>query len=147
MLPEKFLEKVEVTDSCWLWKNSKKNWTYGVFSNGDKMVTAHRFSWEHSNGEVKNGLFVLHKCDNPPCVNPDHLFLGTHQDNMKDMMEKGRHRSVTRKGALTKKLPISFNLQLLEEADKRWKELNFNGRSEYLMQLIRDDLAKGAIKQ
>jgi hypothetical protein len=95
---EKFWEKVNKTDSCWLWTASKRTTDrtggYGKFATGrrNKQTTymAHRFSWVLENGPIPDGLDVLHHCDNRLCVNPDHLFLGTQQDNMDDMIAKGR---------------------------------------------------------
>jgi hypothetical protein len=63
---------------------------YGLFCWKQQTVKAHRASWSIYQGEIPAGAHVLHRCDNPPCVNPDHLFLGTHQDNMRDCSVKGR---------------------------------------------------------
>lgn len=63
---------------------------YGSFSDGGKIVGAHRYAYERHVAKIPDGLHVLHKCDNPLCVNPDHLFLGTNQDNVDDKMRKGR---------------------------------------------------------
>jgi hypothetical protein len=75
---------------------------YGQFSCGHRNEIywhrAHRFSWALVHGEIPEGMWVLHRCDNPPCVNPDHLFVGTHEDNMSDMVRKGRQAKGARNG-------------------------------------------------
>ena len=82
-------------EECWIWLASKRNKGYGAFGYtlGEKTIQdrAHRFSFRIHSGEIPDGLFVLHKCDTPACVNPAHLFLGTNDDNVQDMMAKGRH--------------------------------------------------------
>ncbi len=76
---------------CWLWLAATYEKGYGAFAlDGKKTIQAHRASWEIYRGEIPKGMCVLHKCDTPMCVNPDHLFLGDHQDNMDDMRRKGR---------------------------------------------------------
>jgi len=92
---ERFWAKVDKRgpDECWPWTASVTKWGYGRFRvHGRRGDKAHRFSWELHNGPVPPGLFVCHRCDNPPCVNPDHLFLGTPKDNTGDMVAKGRLR-------------------------------------------------------
>jgi hypothetical protein len=65
-------------------------WGYGTFKEGTKTSLAHRMAWEARKGPIPPNMCVCHKCDNPPCMNINHLFLGTHQDNMHDANEKGR---------------------------------------------------------
>lgn len=86
----RFWEKVVKTDGCWNWNGTKFQSGYGAIGIGGILKRAHRVSWELKNGPITNGLHVLHKCDNPGCVRPDHLFLGTQKDNMVDKTKKGR---------------------------------------------------------
>lgn len=75
---------------CWLWTSNRLPYGYGTFNHRGKIRKAHIVSHEISVGPVPDGVKVLHRCDMPNCVNPSHLFLGTHQDNMDDMVAKGR---------------------------------------------------------
>lgn len=91
---ERFWSKVDRTDiGCWEWKGSKQGrpgMKYGSFSIHGRDVAAHRFSYRLHVGEIPEGMEICHHCDNPGCVRPDHLFLGTRSDNMKDKVKKGR---------------------------------------------------------
>jgi len=93
---EKFWASVDrrSPDGCWEWAHARSPLGYGKAHIGRGHVTpvvlAHRVAWALANGEIPDGLLVLHRCDNPPCCNPAHLFLGTHEDNMRDMRSKGR---------------------------------------------------------
>lgn len=93
-LEERFWAKVAKSDSCWNWTGSLAGSGYGYLHIGDKVErkprTAHRVSWEIHNGPIPEGLWVLHKCDNRKCVNPEHLFIGDRVDNMRDCAAKGR---------------------------------------------------------
>ena len=96
----RFWAKVVKTpgDGCWTWTAAADTWGYGVFRLGgrcDGQEGAHRFSYRMSFGEIPDGLSVCHRCDNPPCVRPDHLFLGTAKDNARDAISKGRRRALT----------------------------------------------------
>lgn len=94
-LAERFWEKVDIRgeDECWLWLGGIPD-RYGEFYDSGRMKKAHRVAYELSNGPIPDGLEILHTCDNPPCINPKHLFTGTHQDNMTDMVQKGRQVSL-----------------------------------------------------
>ena len=90
----RFWSKVRVTPHCWEWQAGLHPYGYGVFTvgTGDQRL-AHRFSYEVMHGgPIPKGLVVRHRCDNPPCVNPAHLELGTHADNMRDKVARGRQR-------------------------------------------------------
>lgn len=87
---EKFWHYTKKSEECWEWQGPT-NHGYGYIRIDGPKRYMHRFSWELHNGEITDGLFVLHKCDNPSCVNPDHLFLGTQRDNVYDCIAKGRH--------------------------------------------------------
>lgn len=86
-----FWQWVRIAEGCWGWEGSKDTGGYGRLWIAGKTFAAHRISWELTNGAIPLGLLVLHRCDNRECVNPAHLFLGTHTDNMRDKMAKGRH--------------------------------------------------------
>lgn len=88
---KRFWKKVETggVDECWAWNSSLDSCGYGTFWLNAN-VKAHRVAYELTFGEIPEGQHVLHKCDNPRCCNPNHLFLGTHEENMKDMARKGR---------------------------------------------------------
>lgn len=88
---KRFWAKVLVKDidECWLWTGYIKN-KYGYIGYSGSYTYAHRLAWIIEHGDIPEGMFVCHTCDNPGCVNPAHLFLGTHSDNIKDMFDKGR---------------------------------------------------------
>lgn len=95
-LVERFWERVRKSDGCWEWTGTKRN-DYGTMRVAKKHEYAHRISWLIHSGEMPpRDLCVLHHCDNPPCVRPDHLFLGTKVDNARDAASKGRNASQRR---------------------------------------------------
>lgn len=91
-LADRLWAKVEKTDTCWLWTGALQQ-GYGrmFYAAADRHPRlAHRVAWELTHGPIPDGMFILHHCDNPRCVRPDHLFLGSQLDNMRDRSAKGR---------------------------------------------------------
>jgi|GEM_PF-966020 len=95
---EKILLRVaKQANGCWNWTGSRSQQTgYGTVSWEGDPIRTHRWAWMHKHGEIPDGLCVLHKCDNPACINPDHLFLGTSRENIEDRDRKGRGKGWTR---------------------------------------------------
>ena len=88
---EELMRFVVKIDKCWLWIGGHYNHGYGKFWNGDRYEGAHRASYRIFVGPIPPDMLVCHTCDNPSCVNPDHLFVGTMKDNMQDSLTKGRN--------------------------------------------------------
>ena len=119
----RFWSKAKQTNYCWEWQAAKDNNGYGMFKIQGEYLKASRIAYQIINGEISDkDIHVLHKCDNPTCINPDHLFTGTHQDNMMDKMRKGRGKTL---GRTSKYLGVSFR-----DDCKKWRSLvRLNGKN------------------
>ena len=121
---ERFWQKVDKSagpHGCWLWTAGTRPTGYGLFSAGGRNVGAHRYAWGIFNGNIPVGQMVCHKCDTPLCCNPDHMFLGSHLDNMRDKEAKGRgfHGTAWNPvGMINPKAKLSDNQVI--EARRRW---------------------------
>lgn len=142
-----FWSKVVKSDGCWLWIAARNEHGYGNFnSRPDISILTHRISWVLIYGNVPAGMHVLHKCDTPACVKPDHLFLGTQADNMLDMAKKGRSRATKLSvyqverirlmgelGATQKEIGVIFNVKPSTVGNiirgERWKWLISNNQT------------------
>lgn len=127
-IANRFWPKVSKSDGCWEWTGCCDSKGYGQIGTGGKhgIDYAHRVSYEMHNGPIPEGLHVLHRCDNPPCVRPDHLFIGTHTDNMQDMWAKGRGKcdGAGRKGE------ANGNHKLTDGQVTEIRSRNLNGESQ-----------------
>jgi len=98
---DRFWAKVQKGPQCWGWLGGKQTNGYGTMTANGNRWLAHRFSWRLHNGDIPEGLVICHTCDNRVCVRPDHLFVGTVQDNNSDMVAKGRHARGSTHGTVT----------------------------------------------
>jgi hypothetical protein len=89
-LQKRLLKHCKVENQCWIWKSLTRFYGYGHTTIRNRSIAAHRAAWIAWKSDIPEGLFVLHKCDNPACINPEHLFLGNQLDNMHDMIKKNR---------------------------------------------------------
>jgi HNH endonuclease len=93
-LEERFWEKATPQGSCLLWNRGRNSCGYGIILGPErKVLIASRVAWQLVNGQIPKGFCVMHKCDQPSCIEPKHLFLGTHADNMADRAKKGRYNN------------------------------------------------------
>ncbi len=122
--PQKdFWSQVKKTGSCWLWNGARFDKDgYGKYRYRMKEYRAHKYAWIDTKGPVPSGLVVCHTCDNPPCCNPKHLFLGTSKDNTADMIAKGRQVRTTP--------PKAQPYKVDEKVMQRIKELRQSGKTQ-----------------
>lgn len=118
---KRFMSKVRIDEDtkCWIWIASTRQDGYGQFRVNGTSRRAHRVIWEHFNGKVPNGKFVLHNCpcgDNSLCVNPDHLWIGTQRENIDDMYRKGRGPIKLTKDEQTAAFDLYCNSNLSQSA-------------------------------
>ena len=116
---------------CWEWTGATVNGGYGVMGigrRGEGNVRVHRLAWEIWRGPIPDGMWVLHRCDNPPCFRPDHLFLGSHADNMADMTAKRRHRTQVRPESIARG-ERHGSAKLSEEEVRAIRALHAEGRT------------------
>lgn len=116
-----FWSKAKQMGYCWEWQNNKDSNGYGMVKIQGLYTKASRVAYQIINGAILDGLHVLHKCDNPGCINPDHLFTGTHQDNMNDKTRKGRGKTL---GKGSKYMGVVFRSD-----SKKWRAyISQNGK-------------------
>ena len=130
MTKEEFTKRVKIVDSgCWEWQGAMSNTGYGIIKQGKRRTGAHRISYMFHIGTIPEKLMVCHTCDNRKCVNPEHFFLGTNADNMKDAFRKGRLKvpvtSQFKPGNIPVNRKISLDLmqQVINEINKKEKSI------------------------
>lgn len=128
LLAARFWSRVRITDGCWEWTANHLPAGYGLVKAEGRSHLAHRVSWELAHGPIPAGMLVLHRCDNPACVRPDHLWLGTQKQNIADMLTKGR--GLTPAQQATIKHPSGADHwthrhpELVPSGDNHWRKRN-----------------------
>ncbi len=130
--------------ACWFWTVALHGSGYGIFGIGKTTYRAHRISWTLKRGPIPKGLFVLHKCDVRACVNPSHLFLGTNQDNVNDMIRKGRNSAPPSMGGWNRKEFSKEHVRLLGKVPDT-EIAKMASCSKYAVQRVRRDLGIPAL--
>ncbi len=112
---DRFWSHVDKSGKCWVWTGSRNHDGYGRFNTSPKIANASRVSWIIAFGNIPSKMCVCHHCDNPACVKPSHLFLGTRSDNARDMVSKGRWG-----GPKGDTHPFRINPELASHGEKHW---------------------------
>lgn len=151
-LATRFWSKVDRSagpDGCWLWTGNKDSLGYGrILIVGRRQDSAHRVAWGLTNGPIPDGLWVLHNCpggDTPACCNPSHLWLGTHKDNMADMVAKGRHGTWTHPES--RACGSRHNSRTRPETVLRGERIAQSKLTEVDVRAIRAEYAAGGVTQ
>lgn len=129
----RFMSKIKITDSCWVWNGSRSSKGYGVFWSCGKNNLAHRISFQLFNGPIQEKLMVCHSCDVRDCVNPDHLWIGTAFDNVRDAINKGRLKLNNNHNPFAKKRLSENQMIGAFKRGKKWRSLRHkNGKTTSL---------------
>lgn len=119
-IKERFYEKVGLD---WQWRSRKNKAGYGDIQVNGKHVRAHRLSYEIHNGKIPAGMYVLHSCDDPGCVNPEHLHLGTPADNMREMVERNRNHNMRGENNPNAKITEKQVIEIREKYKKGMRQI------------------------